>query len=335
MTLYLQDRLLAAVRPQHRASRRASRATPTPDAGAGHRRLGAPLVLRRPGHRRARSPRRWRGRARRSPGPVHRPVRRAASVTRSGLEPPPHDVDLRVGHPHGRLRGARQSSTRSAATDLDEAIAEGARRGRRRRRMRDAGRRRPMPATWRDPALREASSARSTTRSTCCGTLAAYRDDGPAARRSGTTPARRDGVRQWRQAARRAYRSARARRTSTRYEGDVDLPGVQPHRRRARASSAPTATWRWRGSPACCSSSPLAWLVIGMLAARHAARAAAGRGGRAGVVARRRRARGAPRESTLGMLPLDRRLLVVVPGALLVATPARADIVPRARRTRW
>jgi hypothetical protein len=65
----------------------------------------------------------------------------------------------------------------------------------------------------------------------------------------------------------------------------------------------------------------VAWVVIGMLSARtRLVRRPGAAGARAAWLASSRPWRA--RESTLGMLPLDRWLMILVPGALLVATRA-------------
>lgn len=65
----------------------------------------------------------------------------------------------------------------------------------------------------------------------------------------------------------------------------------------------------------------VAWVVIGMLSARtRLVRRPGAAGARAAWLASTRPWRA--RESTLGMLPLDRWLMILVPGALLVATRA-------------
>jgi len=65
----------------------------------------------------------------------------------------------------------------------------------------------------------------------------------------------------------------------------------------------------------------VAWVVIGMVAARtRLVRRPGAAGARAAWLASTRPWRA--RESTLGMLPLDRWLMILVPGALLVATRA-------------
>lgn len=105
-----------------------------------------------------------------------------------------------------------------------------------------------------------------------------------------------------------------------RYDGDIDHPaynltaaelGVQ------RADRDLTMAWIARGVLLLA----LAWLLIGMLSARTSL---VGRPGaaaaRATWIASTRPWRA--RESTLGTLPLDRWLMVLVPGALLVATRA-------------
>lgn len=105
-----------------------------------------------------------------------------------------------------------------------------------------------------------------------------------------------------------------------RYEGDIDHPafnltaaqlGVE------RAERDATMAWLARGLLVLAA----AWVVIGMLAARTRLVAKPGAAAaRATWIASTRPWRA--RESTLGMLELDRWLLLVVPVALLVATRA-------------
>jgi hypothetical protein len=105
-----------------------------------------------------------------------------------------------------------------------------------------------------------------------------------------------------------------------RYQGDIDYPafnltaadlGVQ------RAVRDDTMAWFARGLLVLA----LAWVVIGMLAARTRLVAKPGAAAaRATWIASARPWRA--RESTLGMLELDRWLLLIVPAALLVATRA-------------
>lgn len=84
---------------------------------------------------------------------------------------------------------------------------------------------------------------------------------------------------------------------------------------RAAGRSDPALTWIARALLLLA----LAWLVIGMLSARtRMVRRPGAAGARAAWLASTRPWRA--RESTLGMLPLDRWLMVLVPGALLVAT---------------
>lgn len=105
-----------------------------------------------------------------------------------------------------------------------------------------------------------------------------------------------------------------------RYEGDVDYPafnltaaqlGVE------RAERDAAMAWLARGLLVLA----IAWVVIGMLAARTRLVAKPGAAAaRATWIASARPWRA--RESTLGMLELDRWLLLIVPAALLVATRA-------------
>jgi hypothetical protein len=86
---------------------------------------------------------------------------------------------------------------------------------------------------------------------------------------------------------------------------------------RAVESSDPALTWIAR----VLLLLSVAWLVIGMLSARtRMVRRPGAAGARAAWLASTRPWRA--RESTLGMLPLDRWLMILVPGGLLIATRA-------------
>ena len=188
--------------------------------------------------------------------PLHRPVRRAERSRRSGLEPPPmmwiFEWDIVTGD-----SAALDSIYAVSRDDLDAAIADG-RRGRPSSAARRCAPWSPGP-TRRPGASRSCasrSSTRSTTRPTCCDTLAAYRTMvlrhvAVAGHR------RRDGVRRSGAAAEARYRQARDEHVP-RYARRRRPAGLQLHRRRPRHASAPTATRRWPGS----ARALLALLVI-------------------------------------------------------------------------
>ncbi len=127
-----------------------------------------------------------------------------------------------------------------------------------------------------------------------------------------------DAYAQW--DADRADYEALAAAHLERYEGDIDYPafnltaaqlGVE------RAERDLTMAWLARGLLLLA----IAWVVIGMLAARTRLVARPGAAAaRATWIASTRPWRA--RESTLGLLELDRWLLLIVPAALLVATRA-------------
>ena len=186
--------------------------------------------------------------------------------------------------------------------------------------MRDARRRRPTPRPGVTPSLRESFLGHARLR----GRPAAH-----CWRRTATMVLRQAQWHDTGSTPRRTTRGRRPRRRSTAlaaahvapYAGDVDLPGVQPHRRRPRRASAPTAT------------SPMAWLARVLLAARgRVARHRHGRGAAparcAGPVQRAARARGSPppvrggaRVDARACCRVDRWLVSACPAALLVATP--------------
>ncbi|MGN6220547.1 MAG: hypothetical protein ACTHNQ_13680 [Microbacterium sp.] len=106
----------------------------------------------------------------------------------------------------------------------------------------------------------------------------------------------------------------------TAYDGDIDHPALNLTAARLgieRSHRDDTMAWLARGLLVLA----LAWVVIGMLAARtRLVRRPGAAAARATWIASTRPWRA--RESTLGMLELDRWLLLVIPAALLVATRA-------------
>jgi hypothetical protein len=127
-----------------------------------------------------------------------------------------------------------------------------------------------------------------------------------------------DAYAQW-DADRAAYQKLAAAHLE-RYEGDLDYPAFNLTAAQLgidRAERDLTMAWLARGLLVLA----LAWVVIGMLAARtRLVRRPGAAAARATWIASTRPWRA--RESTLGMLELDRWLLLVVPAALLVATRA-------------
>jgi hypothetical protein len=172
-------------------------------------------------------------------------------------------------------------------------------------------------STWRDPAMREAFTGALAYEANTLALLAAYREMflHQAQWHDTRSP---EAHAQW-QAARYEYVALAADHLE-RYEGDIDHPawnltaaqlGVD------RADRDLAMAWFARVLLVLA----LAWVVIGMLSARTSL---VGRPGaaaaRASWLASTRPWRA--RESTLGMLRLDRWLLLGVPVALLVATRA-------------
>ena len=172
-------------------------------------------------------------------------------------------------------------------------------------------------ATWRDSAMRDAFLGTLAYEADVLHLLSSYRamilhqaqwhDTGSA-----------EAYAAW-QADRDAFAALAAEHTAT-YAGDVDYPaynltaaqlGVE------RADRDLTMAWIARILLALA----VAWVVIGMLSSRtRLVRRPGAAAARAAWLAATRPWRA--RESTLGMLPLDRWLLIIVPGGLLVATRA-------------
>ena len=200
--------------------------------------------------------------------------------------------------------------------DLDETIAHGAEAVAVAQRMRDAVAATDV-STWRDEDVRDAFVGALDYEVDTLELLASYRTMflRQAQWHDIVSP---NAYAEW-QAARDEYVALAAAHLD-RYEGDVDHPawnleaaqqGVE------RADRDLLMAWLARGL----LGLALAWIVIGVLSARTSlvrrpGAAAARAAWLASVVPWR------ARESTLGMLPLDRLLMVLVPGALLVATRA-------------
>ncbi len=172
-------------------------------------------------------------------------------------------------------------------------------------------------STWRDPAMREAFTGALEYEANTLGLLSAYRE--MFLRQAEWHDTRSPDVHaQW-QEARDTY-VALAEGHLDRYEGDIDHPawnltaaqlGVD------RADQDLPMAWIARVLLVLA----LAWVVIGILAARtRLVRRPGAAAARVSWIASTRPWRA--RESTLGMLPLDRWLLLGVPAALLVATRA-------------
>ena len=172
-------------------------------------------------------------------------------------------------------------------------------------------------ATWRDSAMRDAFLGTLAYEADVLHLLSSYRamilhqaqwhDTGSA-----------EAYAAW-QADRDVFAALAAEHTAT-YASDVDYPaynltaaqlGVE------RADRDLTMAWIARILLALA----VAWVVIGMLSSRtRLVRRPGAAAARAAWLAATRPWRA--RESTLGMLPLDRWLLIIVPGGLLVATRA-------------
>lgn len=172
-------------------------------------------------------------------------------------------------------------------------------------------------ATWRDPRMRAAFLGTLAYEADVLHLLSSYRAMIlHQAQWHDTLSA--DAYAAW-QGDRDAFVALAAERTAT-YTGDVDYPaynltaaqlGVE------RADRDLAMAWCAR----ILLVLGLAWVVIGMLASRtRLVRRPGAAAARAAWLAATRPWRA--RESTLGMLPLDRWLLIIVPGGLLVATRA-------------
>ncbi|MBD8023668.1 hypothetical protein [Microbacterium gallinarum] len=236
-----------------------------------------------------------------------------------GLEPPPmmwiFEWDILTGD--SAVLDVLYAIARDATGgDIDQAIAGGEEAVATVERMREAvaG---TDAATWRDPALRDAFTGTLDYEADVLRLLAAYRamilHQGEW--HDTLSP---DAYAAW-DADRAAFEALAAAHLET-YEGDIDYPaynltaaqlGVE------RAERDLLMSWLARILLALA----IAWVVIGMLAARTSlVRRPGAAAARASWIASTRPWRA--RESTLGMLELDRWLLLIVPAALLVATRA-------------
>lgn len=170
-------------------------------------------------------------------------------------------------------------------------------------------------ATWRDPALREAFAGALAYEVDTLALLADYRAMFLRQAQWHATLSS-DALAQW-QAARDAYVAAADGHRTT-YAGDVEHPAWNLTAAQLgidRADRDPAMAWTARVLLVLA----LAWLLIGMLAARtRLVRRPGAAAARATWIGSTRPWRA--RESTLGLLSLDRWLLLLVPAGLLVAT---------------
>ena len=281
------------------------------------------VVLGRPRDGAGDQPRRWPSRA----TPSRRGCTSSSSPTsacsRIGLEPPPmmwiFEWDILTGDSavlDVLYAIVRDSADEAGTGGIDAAIAGGAQAVADVERMRDlvTG---TDAATWRSPDMRDAFVDTLDYELDTLRLLQAYRamilHQGEW--HDTLSP---DAYARW--DADRADYEALAAAHLERYEGDIDYPafnltaaqlGVE------RAERDLTMAWLARGLLLLA----LAWVVIGMLAARtRLVRRPGAAAARATWIASTRPWRA--RESTLGLLELDRWLLLIVPAALLVATRA-------------
>jgi hypothetical protein len=235
-----------------------------------------------------------------------------------GLEPPPmmwiFEWDILTGD--SAVLDVMYAISRDATGGVDAAIAGGEQA------VADAERMQELiastdAATWRDPAMRELFTGTMEYEIDSLRLLTAYRAMvlhraewhdtlSPEAFEAGN-------------ADRDAFEELAAEHLQ-RYEGDLDFPAFTLTAAQLgvdRADRDLAMAWLARGLLVL----SLAWVLIGMLAARtRLVRRPGAAAARAAWLGATRPWRA--RESTLGMLPLDRWLLLVVPGALLVATRA-------------
>ncbi|HWI31735.1 MAG TPA: hypothetical protein VNT50_09590 [Microbacterium sp.] len=232
-----------------------------------------------------------------------------------GLEPPPmmwiFEWDILTGD-----SAALDVMSSIVGGRVDEAIAEGAEAVAAAERMRsliestDA-------AAWRDAGLREDFVGTMDYEVDVLRMLTAYRAMILHQGRWHATLAP-DAYSAWGES--RDEFEALAGDHVARYEGDVDYPAFNltaAHLGVERADRDVAMSWAARILLALA----VAWVVIGMVASRtRLVRRPGAAAARVSWIAATRPWRA--RESTLGMLPLDRWLLFVVPGGLLVATRA-------------
>ncbi len=309
-----QGRVLAAFRAQHGGGG-GDRPRSRGGCRCAHRRLGADLVLRRPADGARASPMRMAlSRAAPSSRGCYLQAFAERRVFALGLEPPPamwiFEWDILTGD--AATLDVMYSIVKD---DLTATIAQ-ERMPSRRPSDRRRGSQGRMSRRGVTRSCTTRSSTRWTTRSTRCGCSsyramflrqAEWHDTLSASAYAAWEPARDEYV-------------ALAAEHLDRFEGDVDHPAWNLEAAQLgidRADRDLLMSWLARVLLVLA----LAWIVIGMLSARtrlvRRPGAAAARASWLGSILPWR-----ARESTLGMLPLDRWLMVLVPGALLVATRA-------------
>lgn len=236
-----------------------------------------------------------------------------------GLEPPPmmwiFEWDILTGD-SAVLDVLYAISRDATGGDIESVIAGGETAVETVQAMRDAVAETDA-ATWRDPALRDAFVGTLDYELDVLRLLGAYRamilHQGQW--HDTLSP---EAYAQW-DADRVAYEELAAAHLAA-YEGDLDYPAFNLTAARLgveRAERDLPMAWLARVLLALAA----AWVVIGMLAARTSlVRRPGAAAARATWIASTRPWRA--RESTLGVLELDRWLLLIVPGALLVATRA-------------
>ncbi|MBW9094281.1 hypothetical protein JNB62_11355 [Microbacterium jejuense] len=235
-----------------------------------------------------------------------------------GLEPPPmmwiFEWDILTGD--SAVLDVMYSIVRDSEGGIDAAIADGQTAVETASAMRDEVEATDA-ATWRSPEIRDAFVGALDYEVDTLRLLAAYRSLilhqgewhdtlSPAARAA------------W-DADRQTFEKLAAAHLEA-YDGDIDHPALNLTAAQLgidRSERDDTMAWLARGLLVLA----LAWVVIGMLAARtRLVRRPGAAAARATWIASTRPWRA--RESTLGMLELDRWLLLVIPAALLVATRA-------------
>lgn len=243
----------------------------------------------------------------------------AQRVFAIGLEPPPmmwiFEWDILTGD-SAVLDVLYAISRDATGGDIEQAIAGGERA------LADAERMRELigstdAGTWRDPRMRDAFVGTMDYEVDVLALLASYRAMilHQAEWHDTLSP---DAYAEW-EADRNDFEALAAAHTE-RYQGDIDYPafnltaaelGVQ------RAERDRAMAWIARGLLLLAAT----WVVIGVLSSRtRLVRRPGAAAARAAWLGATRPWRA--RESTLGMLPLDRWLLLGIPGALLVGTRA-------------